>query len=258
MQQTASEKTILITGASSGIGYALALGYLEKGNRVVVMARSKENLTSLVEIYPNTLSVICVDLSDAEDAQIAGRKLESLCSQLNLVILNAGTCEYIDLDNFSLEPFLKVMAINWQGVLHTLAFALPLLVKAAHAKVPAQLVGMSSLASCLPMPRAEAYGASKVALEYLLNSLRVDLWGKGIDVVCVRPGFVKTPLTDRNDFIMPFMVSPERAADIIMRGISRRKLTINFPFPLAAIIRFVALLPLRWQSYVLQKIRPQP
>jgi short-subunit dehydrogenase len=255
MKAAATSKTVLITGASSGIGYELAMHYLQSGDRVFVMARTQASLESLVKRYPQTCSAIAVDLSSHEAARAAGLQLSTMVDQLNLVIMNAGTCEYLDAKHFSLEPFTKVMAVNWQGALHTLEFALPLLRKAAQTDESAQLVGVSSMASRLPMPRAEAYGASKVALEYLLNSLRVDLKHEAVEVICVRPGFVKTPLTDRNDFAMPFIQTAGEAAVIIARGIARRKWIIAFPWPLVALINAVAILPLRWQTSLLQKIR---
>jgi len=253
-----NQKTILITGASSGIGYELARVYLEQGARVIVLARSFASLEGLAKEFPNTCIPIVVDLTNKEAALAAGKSIAEQVAYVDIAILNAGTCEYVEAKAFSLEPFEKVMAINWLGTLHTLMFALPLVRQAAKAGRCAQLVGVSSMASILPMPRSEAYGASKVALEYVMNSLRVDLAHENIHFSIVRPGFVKTPLTDRNDFEMPFIITPAQAALKIMRGIERKKWIIQFPWPLVAIMQLVAWLPLRWQTALLQKItRPE-
>ncbi len=254
MQTLLSQKTILITGASSGIGYELAKAYLIEGHKVIVLARSQNSLNSLAEAFPDTCVAISVDLADKDAAMNVGRTIAERFSGLDVVILNAGTCEYVNAKAFSLEPFEKVMAINWQGTLNTLAFALPLLRFTAAEGKGAQLVGVSSMASLLPMPRSEAYGASTVALEYLLNSLRVDLNGENIHITIVRPGFVKTPLTDRNDFAMPFIMTPAQAAKKIIKGIKAHKWIIQFPWPLVAIMHFISWLPLCWQTFLLQKI----
>jgi len=251
--------TVLITGASSGIGCELALRYLEQGAKVFALARSDERLAQLANQFPQQCLPIKVDLSDAVDSQRAGEWISQQVQYLDLAILNAGTCEYVDVNNFSREPFDKVMAINWQGTINSLLFCLPLLRKKKlinknSLTQRAQLVGISSMASILPMPRSQAYGASKVAMEYLFNSLRVDLANEPIDITLVRPGFVKTPLTDRNDFPMPFAQTTAEAADKILRGISKRHWLVQFPWPLVWLMNSIACLPLRAQVWLLQKI----
>lgn len=254
MNPTSASYTVLITGASSGIGYELALRYLAQGARVLVLARSEERLAELVKKFPEQCLAVKVDLSCADDSQRAGEWINQQVQHLDLAILNAGTCEYVDVNNLAHEPFDKVMAINWQGTINSLLFCLPLLQKNNSQLARAQLVGISSMASILPMPRSQAYGASKVAVEYLFNSLRVDLVSEPIDITVVRPGFVKTPLTDRNDFPMPFALSAAEAADRIIRGISKRHWLVQFPLPLVWLMNSIAWLPLRMQVWLLQKI----
>ena len=264
MNATAAPYTVLITGASSGIGYELAVRYLKQGSRVLVLARSEERLAQLTEQFPNLCVAVKIDLSDAEDSKRAGDWINQQVQYLDLAILNAGTCEYVDVNDLSRDPFDKVMAINWQGTINSLLFCLPLLrnKKLRNQKLgskkseteKAQLVGISSMASILPMPRSQAYGASKVAMEYLFNSLRVDLVGEPIDITLVRPGFVKTPLTDRNDFPMPFAQTTAEAAEKIIKGISKRHWLVQFPWPLVWLMNSIACLPLRAQVWLLQKI----
>lgn len=251
--------TVLITGASSGIGYELALHYLEQGAKVFALARSEERLAQLTKQFPQQCLPVKVDLSSAVDSQRAAEWINQQVQYLDLAILNAGTCEYVDVNNLSHEPFDKVMAINWQGTLNSLLFTLPLLrQKKLHNKdsqtAPAQLVGISSMASILPMPRSQAYGASKVATEYLFNSLRVDLANEPIDITIVRPGFVKTPLTDRNDFPMPFAQTTAEAVNAIAKGINKRHWLVQFPWPLVWLMNIIACFPLRVQVWLLQKI----
>jgi short-subunit dehydrogenase len=254
MNATTAPYTVLITGASSGIGYELALRYLERGARVFALARSQERLTQLTERFPERCIAVKVDLSDAADSQRAGEWIKQQVPHLDLAILNAGTCEYVDVTNLSRDPFDKVMAINWQGTINSMLFCLPLLRNKKSETEKAQLVGISSMASILPMPRSQAYGASKIAMEYLFNSLRVDLVGEPIDITLVRPGFVKTPLTDRNDFPMPFAQTTVQAAEHIMKGISKRQWLVQFPWPLVWLMNSIACLPLRAQVWLLQKI----
>ncbi|WP_331352448.1 SDR family NAD(P)-dependent oxidoreductase [Cellvibrio sp. UBA7671] len=259
MNTSLAPYTVLITGASSGIGYELALRYLEQGARVFALARSEDRLEQLAKQFPQQCLPVKVDLSDAGDSQRAGEWIDEQTQYLDLAILNAGTCEYVDVNNLSHEPFDKVMAINWQGTINSLLFCLPLLRKKklqdnSVQTAPAQLVGVSSMASILPMPRSQAYGASKVAMEYLFNSLRVDLANEPIDITIVRPGFVKTPLTDRNDFPMPFAQTTAEAADSILKGINKRHWLVQFPWPLVWLMNSIACLPLRAQVWLLQKI----
>lgn len=247
-------KKVLVTGASSGIGYELARAYLQLGAQVFVLARSADNLAALVNEFPTHCVALPVDLADEQDAARAGSWLAQNLDYLDLAILNAGTCEYVDVQAFSRVPFAKVTAINWWGAIHSLQFCLPLLRNAKALGRSPQLVGISSMASLLPMPRSQAYGASKVALEYLLNSLRVDLAKDELAITIVRPGFVKTPLTDRNDFAMPWMVSAAEAAQKIMVGIHARKTLVQFPWPLVLLMRFVACFPLAIQARLLRNL----
>lgn len=245
---------ILITGASSGIGLELVRHYLGEGHKVIALARRMETAGDLLTTYPDTYIPVGVDLSNRESCTAAAEKIEQHLAFLDMAILNAGTCEYVDINHFSVEPFDKVMEINWQGTLNSLSFTLPLLRKAMEQGQQVHLVGVSSMASLLPMPRSQAYGASKVALEYLFNSLRVDFVNQPITISLVRPGFVKTPLTDRNDFSMPWLMTPEQAAKKIAAGIARRKWIIEFPWTLVLLMRSVAALPLVWQTKILQRL----
>jgi short-subunit dehydrogenase len=249
-----NQQQILITGASSGIGLALAEYYLAQGHKVLALARRTEALSDLVKTYSSNCVPVRVDLSDKESCAEAATWIEAEITHLDKAILNAGTCEYVDVNHFTAEPFEKVMAINWLGTVNSLAFVLPLLRKGMASGKRVQLVAVSSMASLLPMPRSQAYGASKVAIEYLFNSLRVDMAGEPIDISIVRPGFVKTPLTDRNDFSMPWILSPAQAAEKIAKGLVRAKWIIQFPWPLVLLMRSVACLPLRWQIKLLQQL----
>ena len=115
------------------------------------------------------------------------------------------------------------------------------------------IVGVSSVAGYSALPTALAYGASKSALTYFLNSLRFDLKPKGIDITVVSPGFVKTELTDKNDFEMPFIIQADLAAKYMLDGIARRDYEIHFPYRFTLIMKFLRLLPQRLYHFIVTK-----
>jgi short-subunit dehydrogenase len=160
---------------------------------------------------------------------------------LDLAILNAGTCEYIDLPDFDSALVSRVMRANVESLAISIEGVLPLLRLGNNP----HLVGVGSSASYVPLPRAEAYGASKAAAAYMLETLRIDLARENITVSLVSPGFVKTPLTDRNDFPMPMRVSIEQACEAIRRGIAKRHLEIHFPKRFTLSLKALSLLPRR-------------
>ncbi len=245
---------ILITGASSGIGLSLAQEYIKQGHKVFALARSEEKLAALQSQHPEQVIPLVADISALDQVTTVKNQLIEKTDYLDLLILNAGTCEYIDAKKFSRASFNTVDKVNWKGNLNCLEVFLPVLLAAKQYSRDPHLVGISSLAAILPLPRSEAYGASKVALEYLLKSLQVDLYSQGLKVTIVRPGFVDTPLTRVNDFDMPFITSSEKAANLIVKGIAAQKHMIQFPATLVAVMRLIALLPFALQKRILQKV----
>ena len=250
-----SGKVVWLTGASSGIGFALAEALLLAGNQVIASARNTESLERLAASYPNTLSVLACDVSDEKSVASAHKKLEAMVDMLDLVILNAGTCEYVDLPKFDADLFRRVFATNIQGVVNCIALALPFLTRKAPSKSKHKphLVAVSSLSSLLPFPRAEAYGASKAALDYLMATLRIDLQGQ-VDVTVVQPGFVKTPLTAKNDFAMPGLIDCERAVAEIIWAIDKRKKMHRFPRRLAWPLLWLRAAGSFWESVIAPKL----
>ncbi len=223
---------IVITGATSGIGRQLALDYHGAGHQVWALGRSEEALQDLAD---QGLRTARVDLLDRDQALAWFATLP----RVDLAILAAGTCEYIDLPHFDSALLGRVMRANVDTMAVTIEGLLPALRQSDNPK----LVGIGSSASYLPMPRAEAYGASKAAVAYLLDTLRISLKGEGIFVSHVCPGFVKTPLTDRNDFPMPFLIDSARASQVIRNGIAANRPEIHFPKKFTLILKTLALLP---------------
>lgn len=228
---------ILITGSSSGIGNQLAKNYLAAGHIVYCCGRNGQALEKLQRSYPETANVLVFDVSDYATCETALQNLPDL----DLAILNAGTCEYIDVNRFDACRFKRVFETNVDGIANCLEFILPKL------NTGSTLALMGSSSSFLPLPRAEAYGASKAAIEYLANTLSISLLSQGVHVSYIAPGFVDTPLTERNDFPMPMRVGVEQAAQAIQSGIARRKRLIHFPRLFTGMLRILALLPMAVQ-----------
>lgn len=227
-------KTVLITGATSGIGLALVEQYSSKNYHIIAAGRNQLKLKELTVKYKN-VKPLAFDITDNQQVKSAISTLD----KIDLVILNAGDCEYIDdVANFDEALFERVIKVNLISVGY--------LVAALIDKIPVggRLTFVSSSVTNLPFQRAEAYGASKAGVDYLAKSLAVDLAPLGIDVSLVHPGFIKTPLTDKNDFKMPFLLSAEDAAERIVRGLDRKKFLIQFPMRFMFILKAVSLLPM--------------
>lgn len=192
-------KRIWLTGASSGIGAALAEELLRAGHRLALSARSSGPLQTFAARYGEQVLVAPGDLTDPDQVRAIGERIEQRWGALDCAILNAGTCEYVDLCRFEAAMIERVVRANLFSASYCIEAALPLLRRGERP----HLVGVGSSVTFLPLPRAEAYGASKAALRYLMQTLRIDLTVEGIDVTLVSPGFVDTPLTQKNDFPMP-------------------------------------------------------
>lgn len=239
---------VLITGATSGIGYQLALDYRRAGWQVWGCGRDGERLLALGRHGITPLQF------DGRSANAVSEAAAGL-PRVDLVILNAGNCEYMTVDEgFDGALFARVIETNLVATGHALAAFLPLLGAGGRLAI------VSSSVSWLPLPRAEAYGASKAALDYLADTLRLDLAGKGIGVALIRPGFVQTPLTAKNDFPMPCLVTVEEASRAIMAGLAAGRHQIHFPRHFIWLLRLLGALPvglwLRLGRTLVSKGRP--
>lgn len=237
-----SNKTIWLTGASSGIGFALLNFLLQKNASVIVTGRNIQKFQLLEKQYPQQLQSIYCDFSKQDAVSAIKNELYARATSLDYVILNAGVCEYIDVNDTDVDAYRRVMQVNFLAVTECVALALPLLRKAPSKP---QIIFISSLVTELPFTRSEAYGASKSALNYFANSLRIDLRNE-IDVSIVQPGFVDTPLTQKNDFPMPFLIDSETAAKKIMSVMESRAKAYAFPFRFSLILKLLSISPALW------------
>ena len=220
---------VLITGATSGIGESLALMYA-KDNQVFACGRSAQKLEELSQ--HENITGLRFDVTDLDDIKYQSAHLP----ELDMVVLNAGNCEYVDdARHFDSALFERVIRVNLLSLGYCLEALLP------KIKSGGQLAIVSSSVTYLPLTRSEAYGASKAGATYLAKCLEIDL--PDIDVSVVHPGFVKTPLTDKNDFPMPMAVSADEAAEYIFNGLKKRRKEIHFPKRFTLFLKLLRALP---------------
>jgi len=239
-----------LTGASSGIGAALAHILLEQGHQVALGGRHADRLAPLAEKFPGQALLAVGDLDNPQQVAGIAAQIEQAWGGLDMAILNAGTCEYLEPGQFDAALVERVVRTNLMGVSYCLAAALPLLRTGQRP----HLVVMGSSVTWLALPRAGAYGASKAAVRYLVESQRIDLAREGIAVTLVSPGFVDTPLTRRNDFPMPQLWTAQRAARHIATRLPRRPLEINFPGLFTLVLRLLGALPARLRLALGQRL----
>ena len=242
---TDNRTVVWLTGASSGIGRELCLVLVAQGHRVIASGRNQQALAELASQSDNIVPLI-FDIADPNAVEQAGHRLAKLTTHLDQVIINAGSCEYLKFPEPDWNATTRVMATNYSGAVGCIRIALPLL---KNATGRGHIVGIISQVVFAPFAQAEAYGASKAALSYFLDSLRIDL-ADSLDVTSVFPGFVKTPLTDRNHFSMPFIVSAEDAAKRILVNIDKRPRRFVFPKRLYWLLQLSKLCPNLWQKIV--------
>lgn len=261
-RESYQDRVIWITGASTGIGRACALEFARRGARVALSARSKEGLDALVaEIEsehqrksgegatasnppanpprPPRAIALPLDVTDRAANHEAVARIEATFGSLDVAFLNAGICEYVDARCFDADTFERQMRVNYMGIVYGVEAALPAL---RRSRLP-RIVGMSSTAATGGLPRGMAYAATKAAVKLFMESLRIDLLRERIPVTVVCPGFVRTPLTDKNDFPMPLIMPAERAARIVADGIARGAYEISFPKIFSRTFKWIAMLP---------------
>jgi len=231
-----------LTGASAGIGRALALRLARDGWRVAASARRVEELEALAAEARGAAGEIRafpLDVTDGQAVIACVAAIERDFGPIDLAVLNAGTHQPMSADKFSAAIMLRLLEINVMGVAHGLEAILPRLI----ARRSGRVMIVASIAGYRGLPTAAAYGASKAALINMAEALRPELMEKGVILQLVNPGFVKTPLTDKNSFEMPFLISAEAAADAILRGMRGDRFEIAFPAIFAWLMKFARIIP---------------
>ncbi len=249
------DKVLWITGASSGIGRACTIEAAKRGYKLAITARRLEKLESLKkELIQNgtnedSIFISTADVTSSEQVNKSYQEIKNHFRQVDILLANAGSHTPASAKKFDVLSYKKLFDLNLFGALNCIEVVLDdmLLNKKGH------IVGVSSVAGYSALPTASAYGASKSALTYFLNSLRFDLKPKGVDVTVVSPGFVKTELTDKNDFDMPFIIEANLAAKYMLDGIERRDFEVHFPYRFTLMLKFLRLLPQRLYHFIVSK-----
>lgn len=232
-------KHYFITGASSGIGAALARALTRRGQRVTGMARRVEKLNELATKLPG-FHAVAGDVTDQARMENAITAADQAAA-IDTIILNAGIYTPQDGSQIDVDQFRQHIEVNYMGVVHGIAAVLPGMI----ARGRGHIVIVASVAGWRGLPKAAAYSPTKAALIALAESLRFDLEPKGIKIQLVSPGFVETEATAINDFDMPGLVSAETAAHAILTGMDSNRFEICFPKGFTRMMRLLALLPHR-------------
>lgn len=234
-----ADRHVWVTGASTGIGRAVTIELARRGAKVVASARNESALDTLVRECGDRVQALPLDVTDRQANRWAAEEISRRMGGLDIAFFNAGICEYVDVASFDSALFERTIRSNFLSMVYGIEAALPLL---RQSPAP-QLVGMSSTVAYRGLPRSEAYGASKAAIKNLFESLQIDLAREAFRVSVVCPGFVRTPLTDRNDFPMPFRIEADEAARRIVDGIEAGKPEIQFPRRFSLLFKLMTLLP---------------
>ena len=242
MADSPNDRIAWITGASSGIGKALALRMARDGWRVAITARSASTLAEVAaeaQSLDGSLLPCPADVTDRAGMADILRRIEGELGPVNLAVLNAGSHREVAAASFDADDFRALMELNFLGTVNGIEALLPGML----ARGSGRIAIVASVAGYTGLPTAAAYGASKAALINMAEALQPELAAAGVTLQIVNPGFIRTPLTDRNSFPMPFLMEPDAAADAFWRGLQSDRFEIVFPRRLAWLLKALKLLP---------------
>ena len=232
----------LITGASSGIGWALAKVLAAQGCRVGLVARRQDKLQALAREIGQASGTAAFAVADVADRSQTLAAIHAIATQLgpiDLLIANAGVGMPTRLDPMNVQDIETMFRVNTLGVVYAIEAVLPEMLRRGRGHVAA----VSSLAAYKGMPGESAYCASKAAVNYYLEGLRIHLRDKGIAVTTLCPGFVRTPMTAVNEFHMPWLLDADEAARRMVRALHRRRKVYNFPWQTNLLMKLTRWLP---------------
>ncbi len=242
----------LITGASSGLGRGLAVWFAKQGVTVYAAARRTAQLESLKAEVGEQIVPVTLDVSDADATEARVRELDRTSGGLDLVIANAGRGSDVSGRKMDWPTVHAMIQVNVTGAVATLCGALPGMVERKRG----HLVGISSLAARIALPRSATYSASKAFLAMWLESLRLDVEDVGVQVTTILPGFVRSELTDKNKpGSMPFLLETDDAADRMGRAIVRGERVFAYPWQTSSLIGAASALPRGVRNTILRRVR---
>lgn len=250
----------LITGASSGIGHAVALQLAKKGCHLGLIARRKDKLDALateVRALGVRAAVATANVGNREEIFAAIGQVRQELGPIDLLFANSGVGLGTNLEPINLDQIENIIRVNLMGTVYSICAVLPEMLQRGKGHLSA----VSSLASYKGLPGESAYCASKAGINTYLEGLRIQLQDRGIAVTTICPGFIKTPMTDVNEFKMPFLMTADQAATRIVSALERRKKVFNFPFGTTFLMKLTRWLPDRMVMRFVGKHtdnRPQP
>ncbi|WP_067516176.1 SDR family NAD(P)-dependent oxidoreductase [Endozoicomonas ascidiicola] len=233
---------VWITGASQGIGEALALAMAKQGMTVLASARNHEHLANLVDKSKNLegdIIAYSLDITDQSAVNATASKMMKNHGRIDQAILNAGTYIPIPAESFNSHDVRQQVELNIMGTSYCIEALLPDMIQRGQGLIAIN----ASLAGYRGLPKAAGYGATKAALINMVESLHSELSDHGIHFKVINPGFVKTPLTDKNTFPMPFLIEADKAAQLIINQLNSHCFEIRFPWPFALLMRLIRCLP---------------
>lgn len=237
-----TDQVAIITGTSSGIGWALARTLATEGCKVGLVARRREQLAELagqIEKTGGTAAFAVADVAEREQVLTAIHDLTALLGPVDLLVANAGVGAPTTLAPFNVGDVERMFRVNLLGVVYSLEAVLPQMLERGRG----HLAAISSLAAFKGLPGESGYTSSKAAVNVFMEGLRVQLRSKGIAVTTICPGFVKTPMTEVNEFKMPWLLTAEDAARRIVRALKRKRKIYNFPWQMSLFMKFARWAP---------------
>lgn len=237
------QRRIWIIGGSSGIGLCLVKEWLRKGYSVAVSARSaseNEELAKLKSRYGKKLLCVDLDVTDTDSIKQAAQSIWDEFKELDWCMYNAGAYEVMKLDEWDIAHFEKMNETNYLGAIRFCNIVVPKLRQQGFGRI----IFNASLSAYFGLPYGGGYSAPKAAVFNFAQSLQPELLEEGIQTQVINHGFVKTRLTSKNNFDMPQLMSPEKAAEGIAGGLEKEyRFEIHFPFALRWFLRFLSLIP---------------
>jgi NAD(P)-dependent dehydrogenase (short-subunit alcohol dehydrogenase family) len=245
-----NNQTVWLIGASSGIGEALIGPLLAEGARLIISARDRERLQALADVHPGSpLRVVPVDVTDASVIDAA---LAEIGTVPDVVMLLAGDYSPMSPDEFDQRLFARLIDVNFLGAVRVMEKVLPAMRVRGHGDI----FITASLSGVVGLPGAAPYSAGKAALINLAESMQPVLKQDGVALRVINPGFVRTRLTEKNRFNMPFLLDAETAATSIIEGVKRDKFDIRFPWQMSFLIRLLSFLPYRLFFAITRRMVP--
>lgn len=245
-----ADKHVWIIGASSGIGYALAVELAAQGGTLALSARSKDKLNALNGELGGRHAVLPLDVADTQAFEAAAKAVQGAFPRLDSVIFMAAIYNPASLENLNVKDVRQTVDINLNGAFNAVHAVLPMLKKQGGG----QFALCASVVGYRGLPNAQPYSATKAAMINLAESLRIE--ERGLDIKVINPGFVRTPLTDKNDFRMPMIIEPKEAAKIIARELQTGRFEIHFPKRFTFFVKLLRILPAFLYFKCISRIKP--